>query len=141
MAKGGLVTQPTHAIVGEAGPEAVIPLAQLPELMSRLVQHVRSSYAPKKETAAAPPVLPSNEYGPPRYLDPNYVPPRREERPLSREDRVFDEQQKRRAAMEQAAAQDERPASDPYLYDGRRGLVGHSRDYVAEDFLSRLRGR
>ena len=26
MAEGGIVTRPTHAIIGEAGPEAVIPL-------------------------------------------------------------------------------------------------------------------
>jgi len=26
MAKGGIVTQPTFALIGEAGPEAVIPL-------------------------------------------------------------------------------------------------------------------
>jgi uncharacterized protein YukE len=28
MAKGGIVTGPTHALIGEAGPEAVIPLSQ-----------------------------------------------------------------------------------------------------------------
>jgi SLT domain-containing protein len=26
MATGGIVTRPTHALIGEAGPEAVIPL-------------------------------------------------------------------------------------------------------------------
>lgn len=33
MAKGGIVTQPTHALIGEAGAEAVVPLAKLPELL------------------------------------------------------------------------------------------------------------
>ncbi len=33
MATGGIVTRPTQAIVGEAGPEAVIPLRQLPQMM------------------------------------------------------------------------------------------------------------
>lgn len=36
MATGGVVTQPTNAIVGEAGPEAVIPLAQLPTLLMQM---------------------------------------------------------------------------------------------------------
>lgn len=36
MAKGGIVMRPTHALIGEAGPEAVIPLAQLPGLMARM---------------------------------------------------------------------------------------------------------
>lgn len=40
LAKGGIVTQPTHAIIGEAGPEAVIPLQHLPELIARLQQSV-----------------------------------------------------------------------------------------------------
>jgi TP901 family phage tail tape measure protein len=34
FATGGIVTQPTFGLVGEAGPEAVIPLDQLPSLMS-----------------------------------------------------------------------------------------------------------
>jgi len=36
LASGGVVTGPTSAIVGEAGPEAVIPLSRLPEMVSRL---------------------------------------------------------------------------------------------------------
>ena len=34
MAKGGIVTQPTKALVGEAGPEAVIPLNKLSEILN-----------------------------------------------------------------------------------------------------------
>ncbi len=34
MAKGGIVTKPTAAIIGEAGPEAVIPLSKLPAIMA-----------------------------------------------------------------------------------------------------------
>jgi hypothetical protein len=34
MAAGGLVTAPTYALVGEAGPEAVIPLDRMNELMA-----------------------------------------------------------------------------------------------------------
>ena len=33
LAKGGIVTQPIKALVGEAGPEAVVPLSKLPEMM------------------------------------------------------------------------------------------------------------
>ena len=29
MAQGGVVTTPTNTIIGEAGPEAVIPLSQM----------------------------------------------------------------------------------------------------------------
>ena len=35
FAEGGLVTGPTKAIIGEAGPEAVIPLEKLPSVMDR----------------------------------------------------------------------------------------------------------
>ena len=38
MGHGGVVTQPTRAVVGEAGPEAVIPLAQLPSLLDQMNQ-------------------------------------------------------------------------------------------------------
>ena len=30
MAEGGIVTRPTFAMIGEAGPEAVLPLRDLP---------------------------------------------------------------------------------------------------------------
>jgi tape measure domain-containing protein len=33
MAAGGIVTRPTRALIGEAGPEAVIPLSQLGDMM------------------------------------------------------------------------------------------------------------
>jgi hypothetical protein len=36
MAEGGVVTKPTRAIIGEEGPEAVIPLPYLPELIRKL---------------------------------------------------------------------------------------------------------
>lgn len=36
MATGGIVNEPTRAIIGEAGPEAVIPLHRLPDLVARL---------------------------------------------------------------------------------------------------------
>ena len=34
MATGGIVTAPTHALIGEAGPEAVIPLNKLSNIMN-----------------------------------------------------------------------------------------------------------
>lgn len=37
MAEGGIVTKPTNAVIGEAGPEAVIPLPYLEQLVERLV--------------------------------------------------------------------------------------------------------
>jgi len=33
MATGGIVTQPTNTILGESGPEAVIPLSRMPDVM------------------------------------------------------------------------------------------------------------
>lgn len=38
FAEGGVVTKPTQALIGEAGPEAVIPLHKLPDLIQRLAQ-------------------------------------------------------------------------------------------------------
>src|SRR5699024_10004720 len=35
LAEGGVVTQPTLAMVGEAGPEAVVPLNRAPQLAGR----------------------------------------------------------------------------------------------------------
>jgi len=40
MANGGIVTKPTRTIIGEAGPEAVVPLDKLPALIDRLQQSV-----------------------------------------------------------------------------------------------------
>ncbi len=37
MASGGIVTSPTRALVGEAGPEAVIPLNQLGNMNQKVV--------------------------------------------------------------------------------------------------------
>jgi hypothetical protein len=57
MARGGVVTQPTHAIVGEAGPEAIIPLAQLPNLIERLGGvSSRTKQMASSGPSAAPPV-------------------------------------------------------------------------------------
>lgn len=41
MAKGGIVTGPTNALVGEAGPEAVIPLREFYAKMDELIQAVK----------------------------------------------------------------------------------------------------
>lgn len=38
MAAGGVVTRAVNAVIGEAGPEAVIPLAQLPKMVERMVE-------------------------------------------------------------------------------------------------------
>lgn len=40
MAQGGIVTKPTNTIIGEQGPEAVVPLGKLPGLIDRLQQSV-----------------------------------------------------------------------------------------------------
>jgi hypothetical protein len=53
MAKGGVVTQPTRALIGEAGPEAVIPLAQLPNVMEQL--QMAPAARPKMKSAPTPP--------------------------------------------------------------------------------------
>jgi hypothetical protein len=57
MATGGLVTQPTRAIIGEAGPEAVIPLRELPGLIDRLQEHAGSptAVARTRQTAGVRP--------------------------------------------------------------------------------------
>ncbi len=41
MAKGGIVTGPTKALVGEAGPEAVVPLREFYAKMDELIQAVK----------------------------------------------------------------------------------------------------
>lgn len=41
LAKGGIVTGPTNALVGEAGPEAVIPLREFYAKMDELIQAVK----------------------------------------------------------------------------------------------------
>ena len=45
MAQGGIVTQPTNALIGEAGPEAVIPLGQMPPQLMQILQMVAASNA------------------------------------------------------------------------------------------------
>jgi phage-related protein len=40
LAEGGIVTRPTVAMVGEAGDEAVVPLAKLPQLIAQALQSV-----------------------------------------------------------------------------------------------------
>lgn len=72
MATGGVVSQPTHALIGEAGPEAVIPLAQLPTLMAQMQQ---AGVQPQSPSTTAAPVVAtrtktSNGTGPaPRQQD------------------------------------------------------------------------
>lgn len=51
LASGGIVTAPTTALVGEAGPEAVTPLSKLPELLAEALQIAMS-----RQPAAATPV-------------------------------------------------------------------------------------
>lgn len=38
FAEGGIVTKPTNAIIGEAGPEAVIPLPYFEEIVNKVIQ-------------------------------------------------------------------------------------------------------
>jgi hypothetical protein len=61
LAKGGVVTQPTQAIIGEAGPEAVIPLAKLPDLVERLSSNMGNGAvaARTKQTASKPAPAPT----------------------------------------------------------------------------------
>ena len=40
FANGGIVTQPTAGIVGEAGPEAVIPLSRMNEMVGGITVNV-----------------------------------------------------------------------------------------------------
>jgi len=72
LAEGGVVTQPTRALVGEAGPEAVIPLAHLPALIERLSQSVGNQGEEARRTKQtardkSPPTATqvSQAYGPP----------------------------------------------------------------------------
>jgi hypothetical protein len=43
MADGGIVNKPVNAIVGEAGPEAVIPLDQLMDKFDELINATKQS--------------------------------------------------------------------------------------------------
>lgn len=69
MAEGGVVDQPTRAIIGEAGPEAVIPLRKLPDLIARLKGtdappphgDVSQTYGPPQPAATLNAWRPSNE--------------------------------------------------------------------------------
>ncbi len=56
MAKGGVVTEPTRAVIGEDGPEVVVPLDQLPTLMERLgaIGGGRTKQTAKAAPAPAP---------------------------------------------------------------------------------------
>lgn len=38
MQEGGIVTSPMHALIGERGPEAVLPLSRLPTLLPKLIE-------------------------------------------------------------------------------------------------------
>ena len=58
MAHGGVVTQPTHAIIGEAGPEAVIPLAKLPTIIDALAARTKTSADMPRPRPPAPPAAP-----------------------------------------------------------------------------------
>lgn len=60
MASGGIVTKPTVALIGEAGPEAVVPLGQ---------------YQP-------PGVNPNEQLADSQYRDPRYNPPQAQPQPL-----------------------------------------------------------
>lgn len=92
MAQGGIVTAPTRAVVGEDGPEAVIPLDQLPGLIERLggigarTKQTSSSggapapatmYArPEELSRARPPVVRPEELYRARAATPQLPPPR-----------------------------------------------------------------
>jgi hypothetical protein len=54
MGNGGIVTKPTHTIIGEAGPEAVVPLDKLPALVERLQQSVGRPQAVAGDYQPAP---------------------------------------------------------------------------------------
>lgn len=43
LAKGGIVKQPTRALVGEAGPEAVVPLTQFYKKMDEMIDAINQS--------------------------------------------------------------------------------------------------
>lgn len=71
MKDGGVVTKPTHAIVGEAGPEAVIPLAKLPGILQALQQ---PQVAPAAMKPGPQPTPTSQYYGPAPVVS-QYGPP------------------------------------------------------------------
>ena len=52
LAAGGIVTRPTRALIGEAGPEAVVPLPDLDRLLASVPAPARA--APTKMTIRVP---------------------------------------------------------------------------------------
>jgi hypothetical protein len=90
MKDGGVVTKPTHALVGEAGPEAVIPLAKLPDLVGKLAKMMQApaedagprgepgSALPAPKMVAPPPARPAptpGQFYGPSPNTPYYGPP------------------------------------------------------------------
>ncbi|GAH27084.1 unnamed protein product [marine sediment metagenome] len=51
MADGGLITQPTFALLGEAGPEMVIPLSKKPRSRKQKLQDKKKSRAWRESNA------------------------------------------------------------------------------------------
>lgn len=54
LADGGVVTQPTRAIVGEAGPEAVIPLSKIGEVIRQLMTQPGPQARPEELSRSRP---------------------------------------------------------------------------------------
>jgi hypothetical protein len=73
MKDGGIVTQPTRALIGEAGPEAVIPLAKLPDMM-RSLRPPMGGMAPAgdewRRAQRIPPQAPQPQYRPGKMILP-----------------------------------------------------------------------
>ena len=57
LADGGLVTQPTQAIIGEAGPEVVIPLDQFKQWMKPFADNATSQTADTNSSGSAIPQI------------------------------------------------------------------------------------
>ena len=58
FAHGGIVTRPTHALLGENGPEAVIPLGPAGDYLSRMQYGPMQPYAPGPAQDGNPSTLP-----------------------------------------------------------------------------------
>lgn len=73
MASGGVVTRPTRAIIGESGPEVVVPLDELPSLVQRIAARTKQT-ADSGSRRYTPPVERPEEL----YRERVVIPPERQ---------------------------------------------------------------
>ena len=69
LAEGGIVTKPTKAIVGEKGPEAVLPLAKLTQIFTALFSKQTQAVETLADSASAPASEGGGDFDPSAWMD------------------------------------------------------------------------